>query len=376
MLRRRDGRDRVELEEAEPPHGLEHRVAEPSRSWARTAMPARFCKADLRGLHGLRSISSCPRLRRGSRGRVRRRGGVVPALVEAGYDALGVDPRAPAGPRYSQVDYRDVEGEFDAVVAGRVLHHMHPLGEGVEQLAALAPLLVVDEFAGDLIDDARAGLVRGAAPDARRGGLRRAPRRSTSGAEHPDLHPHGVVLEALRERYDERALEWVPYFHRWLRGPEQRGARDVADRAGAFPAIGWPGSASGASARPLITSTTRSSRRRGSRRRAARRASAQLARLRQLLDDVGAADELAADEHLRDRRPARQRRQLLPDRRVGKHVDGRHRRAGVAQRVQRAVGVAAHDELRRALHEERDRLVLDDVLDALGELAHGVPRWS
>ena len=25
-----------------------------------------------------------------------------------------------------------------------------------------------------------------------------------------------VVVGALRARYEERALEWVPYFHRWL----------------------------------------------------------------------------------------------------------------------------------------------------------------
>ena len=37
-------------------------------------------------------------------------GGVVPALVEAGYDAYGVDPRAPAGTRYSHGDFRDVDG--------------------------------------------------------------------------------------------------------------------------------------------------------------------------------------------------------------------------------------------------------------------------
>ena len=57
----------------------------------------------------------------------------------------------------------------------------------------------------------------------------------------PDLHPHDVVLDALRARYDERTLEWVPYFHRWL-------GDGVAspDRIGYL----WAGD---------ITSTTRSS---------------------------------------------------------------------------------------------------------------------
>src|SRR5689334_23586152 len=75
----------------------------------------------------------------------------------------------------------------------------------------------------------------------------------------------------------------------------------------------------------------------------------QLAARLELLDDVGAADELAADEHLRDRRPARERRELLADARVGKDVDGGHRRARPPQRLERAVRVAAHHELRRAL---------------------------
>src|SRR3954451_16994078 len=72
----------------------------------------------------------------------------------------------------------------------------------------------------------------------------------------------------------------------------------------------------------------------------------------ELLDDVRAAEQLAADEDLRDRRPARQGRQLLADLRVGKDVDGGHRRACAPQRLKRALGVPAHHDLRRALHEE------------------------
>ncbi len=168
-------------------------------------------------------------------------GGVVPALADAGYDAFGVDPRAPAGPRYSHGDFRDVTETYDAVVAGRILHHVHPLGDGLDKLAALAPLLIVDEFAGDLIDDAgqdwyenqyRMLAAAGSPP--------KAPASIDEWrAKHPDLHPHGVVLDGLRERYDERAIEWVPYFHRWLRGPSSEALETSLIAAGAFPAIGW-----------------------------------------------------------------------------------------------------------------------------------------
>ena len=52
----------------------------------------------------------------------------------------------------------------------------------------------------------------------------------------------------------------------------------------------------------------------------------ELAGLVHLGDDVAAADELALVEQLRDRRPLRQRRQLLADARVGQDVDRGERR--------------------------------------------------
>jgi hypothetical protein len=166
------------------------------------------------------------------------RGGVVPALVDAGYDALGVDPRAPDGARYRQADFREVDGEFDAVVAGRVIHHLVPLDEAVGRMAELAPVLVVDEFAWDLIDPGLQAWYEGerrARPDAIG-----PPSLDEWRWRHADLHPHGAVLDALRARYDERTLEWVPYFHHWL------GDVESPDRIG----YRWAG---------LSTSTTRSS---------------------------------------------------------------------------------------------------------------------
>jgi len=141
-------------------------------------------------------------------------GGLVPALVEAGHDALGVDPRAPAGERYRQCDFREVDGEFDAVVAGRVLHHLVPLDEALDAVARLAPLLLVDEFAWDLIDpELQRWYEEHHRPDSPG-----PPSLDQWRWRHPGLHPHDVLLPALRARYDERALVWVPYFHRWLGG--------------------------------------------------------------------------------------------------------------------------------------------------------------
>ena len=68
-----------------------------------------------------------------------------------------------------------------------------------------------------------------------------------------------------------------------------------------------------------------------------------------------------------------QRRELLPDLRVGEDVDGGDGSAGGAERLERAHRVAAHRELRRPLHEQDDVLVVDDFLDALAQVAHSVP---
>src|SRR3954452_7746537 len=81
-----------------------------------------------------------------------REGGLVEQLAARGYDALGVDPEAPEGDRFVQAEFQTLDGEWDAVVAGRVLDHVHPLGESLDKLARRAPLLLVDEFAWNLID--------------------------------------------------------------------------------------------------------------------------------------------------------------------------------------------------------------------------------
>jgi hypothetical protein len=53
------------------------------------------------------------------------------------------------------------------------------------------------------------------------------------------LHPHDRLLEALRAQYDECALEWVPYLHRWLGGPSSEALESTLIGAGAIPSIGY-----------------------------------------------------------------------------------------------------------------------------------------
>jgi len=168
-------------------------------------------------------------------------GGVVPILVDAGYDALGVDPRAPESARYRQADFRDVDGGFDVVVVGRVLHHVHPLDEALDRVAELAPLLVVDEFAWERIDaeaqdwyesQRRMLVAAGAEPPG-------PPSLDEWRERHPGLHPHRPLLDGLRARYRETAFEWLPYLHRWLGGPSSEALEQALVDAHAFPATGW-----------------------------------------------------------------------------------------------------------------------------------------
>ena len=177
-----------------------------------------------------------------------REGGLVAALAAAGYDVLGVDPHAPDGPAFRQIRFQDVDGAFDAVVAGRVLHHVDPLDEGIAKLASLAPLLLVDEFTPTRLDAnardwyegqhrmlAAAGAYPPGPPDLGEWATR-----------HPDLHSDETLLAALRECYDERVLERVPYLHRWLGGPSSEALEGTLIDAGAIPAIGyrWAGTVS------------------------------------------------------------------------------------------------------------------------------------
>jgi hypothetical protein len=168
-------------------------------------------------------------------------GGVVQELLEAGYDALGIDPHAPDGPSFRQVPYQEIDGEFDAVVAGRVLHHVHPLDEGVAKLARLAPLLVVDEFAPDLIGAAAQDWYEGQRRMLAAAGTEPPGPASLDEwrARHTDLHAHDALLAALRVAYDERVLDWRPYLYRWLGGPSSEALERALVGADAFPAIGY-----------------------------------------------------------------------------------------------------------------------------------------
>jgi methyltransferase family protein len=170
-------------------------------------------------------------------------GGVTPALAGAGFDVLGIDPLAPDGPLFRRVTLEELAdpGPFAAVVAARVLHHVRPLGPALDKLAGLAPILLLDEFAPELIDEPTrewyeaqhrlldaAGIEPPGPPDL--GEWRE---------RHRDLHPSHVLLRELALRYETVHLERRPYLYRWLAGPASEALERAVAQADAIRAVGF-----------------------------------------------------------------------------------------------------------------------------------------
>jgi SAM-dependent methyltransferase len=170
-------------------------------------------------------------------------GGVAPALAAAGYKVLAIDPEAPDGPLYRRTTLEELDdpGPFDAVVAGRVLHHVSPLGSALDKLAALAPVLILDEFAWNHMDEtttawyeAQHRLLVAAGRDPKG-----PPDLREWRARHSDLHPYETLRAEVDARYEERFFEWRPYFYRWLEGPATEALEAALIDAGAIRPIGF-----------------------------------------------------------------------------------------------------------------------------------------
>jgi SAM-dependent methyltransferase len=152
-------------------------------------------------------------------------GGFVPALLDAGYHALGVDPEAPEGPCYRQIEFERYEPPqpVDCVVASLSLHHVTDL---LKDLLVADGVLVVVEWAWERFDEATArwcfARLVPPAPGAAPGWLHKHQERWAASGQPWDgylrawataerLHPGEDIVRGLDARFDRQFYVEAPY---------------------------------------------------------------------------------------------------------------------------------------------------------------------
>jgi SAM-dependent methyltransferase len=153
-------------------------------------------------------------------------------LTELGYQALGIDPDAPAERGFVRAGLAELEPTpaFDAAVAIRSLHHVHDLPAGVDALAgALRPggRLVVFEFAIEAVDER-----------AERWNAANGLARPTTAASEPDVVPLIEVRGALERRFRELDARPAPYLAREAGRPGLEAAELEQISSGGLAAAG------------------------------------------------------------------------------------------------------------------------------------------
>jgi SAM-dependent methyltransferase len=146
-------------------------------------------------------------------------GELARALDAAGYRVLAIDPAAPAGDIFERTTIEDLREDarpFDAVVASRSLHHVVDLDAVLAKITRLAPLLVVEEFAWDRLDDATARWY----DEQRTRSPNPPPASSEWRSRHADLHGFDALRAGLARHFAERSFALVPYLYRYLHVPE------------------------------------------------------------------------------------------------------------------------------------------------------------
>lgn len=183
-------------------------------------------------------------------------GGFVPALLSDGYHAVGVDPKAPNGPGYHQVEFERYQPPtpVQAVVASTSLHHVADLDQVLDRIAAAlvaGGALVVVEWAWERFDQATARWCFARLPTAppaepgwlyehqqrwaAAGGTWEAYCRAWAAAE--GLHTGRAILRGLDERFEQRMRTEGPYFFPDLAGTTEADEQAAID-AGQIRATG------------------------------------------------------------------------------------------------------------------------------------------
>lgn len=129
------------------------------------------------------------------------RGGFIPALRQAGYEATGIDPEAPHGSAYRQFTFEGYrpDDQVDAVIASVSLHHVDQPGLVLEHVrSVLRPdgIVVVIEWLTEEFDEATARWC------------------FAHGTCNPALP--GAWLGKLREKWKDSQRSWDDFFGGWL----------------------------------------------------------------------------------------------------------------------------------------------------------------
>jgi SAM-dependent methyltransferase len=191
-------------------------------------------------------------------------GGFVPELRSSGYEAVGVDPKAPDEEEYrrSEFEHVDLARGFAAVVASTSLHHVADPVEVIDRIASVLAnegRLVVVEWAWEDFDEPTARwCFSRLGPDEKPGWLhRRRDEWEGSGqewdaylrswAEKERLHAAAPLLRLLDQRFDRRHLERGPYFFPDLSGTSMEDEQAAIDAGEVQPTrIAYVGTVRGA----------------------------------------------------------------------------------------------------------------------------------
>jgi SAM-dependent methyltransferase len=136
-------------------------------------------------------------------------GGFVPRMRAIGYDAIGVDPEAPAGPEYEQIEFEQHSPTepADALVASVSLHHVADLDDVLGRINSMlkpGATLVIIEWAHERFDEPTARWC--------------FDRLGATG--HSWLQHH-------YERWQESGLGWDEYFASWIQDEHLHPGADI-----------------------------------------------------------------------------------------------------------------------------------------------------
>jgi SAM-dependent methyltransferase len=164
-------------------------------------------------------------------------GGLVDRLGELGFDALGVDPAAPAHPRLIREPVEQVKrpGTFDAIIAVMALHHAELTAAAAALTRLLRPRgrLFVYDFDWSAYDDRAAAWLASrdtSGTDNSVAGWRR---------EHSGLHRAIAIKEAFGAGFVPLVEAGRPYLARMLSRADLEAAEHALIDAQMLPALGF-----------------------------------------------------------------------------------------------------------------------------------------